>query len=57
VDELIKKMAESIISRLDELEAETNFDYLLHVSDMELRGEAIELYEGINKLREQLNGL
>lgn len=57
MEDLIRQLAARVIERLDNLEAESDFDYLLNLSDPELRHEASELYEGICKLREKLQGL
>ncbi len=57
MEDLIRQLAARVISRLDDLEAESNFDHLLNLSDPDLRSEAVELYEGIYKLRKKLHGL
>ncbi len=57
MEELIKMMAARVVSRLDNLEQETDFDNLLQLSDPELRSEARELYQSICKLKEELQGL
>jgi hypothetical protein len=50
-------MAAQVLSRLDDLEKESDFDYLLNLSDPQLRSEASDLYQSICKLREDLRGL
>ncbi len=57
MEDLIRQLAARVIGRLDNLEAESNFDHLLNLTDPELRIEATELYEGICKLREKLQEL
>lgn len=57
MEDLIKMMAARVVSSLDDLEKESNFDYLLNLSDPDLRSEATELYQSICKLREDLRGL
>ena len=57
VEELIKMMAARVVSRLESLEQETDFDYLVQLSDPKLRNEAIELYHSICQLKEDLQGL
>jgi hypothetical protein len=57
VEDLIKMMAAQVLSRLDDLEKESDFDYLLNLSDPQLRSEASDLYQSICKLREDLRGL
>ncbi len=57
MEDIIRQLAARVIGRLDDLEAESNFDYLLNLSDPDLRSEAVELYEGICKLRERLQDL
>ncbi|MGI6420772.1 MAG: hypothetical protein ACOX0N_00925 [Syntrophomonadaceae bacterium] len=57
MEDLIKMMAAQVLSRLDDLEKESDFDYLLNLSDPQLRSEASDLYQSICKLREDLRGL
>ena len=51
MEDLIKMMAAQVLSRLDDLEKK-DFDYLLNLSDPQLRSEASDLYQSICKLRE-----
>ena len=57
MEELIKMMAARVVSRLDNLEAESDFNYLLNLSDPELRNEAMEVYHSICKLKADLQDL
>ena len=57
MEDLIKMMAAQVLSRLDDLEKESDFDYLLNLSDPQLRSEASDLFQSICKLREDLRGL
>ncbi len=57
MEDLIRQLAARVVSRLDNLEAETDFEYLLNLSDPDLRSEAVELYDGICRLREKLQEL
>jgi uncharacterized protein YicC (UPF0701 family) len=57
MEQLIKQMAAEVIAKLDDLKKEADFERLIKASDPEIRNDAIELYQGINKLREQLMNL
>jgi len=57
VEDLIRQLATRVVSRLNNLEAEVDFEYLLNLPDPDLRSEAVDLYEGICKLKEKLQGL
>ncbi|KUG03662.1 hypothetical protein ASZ90_018907 [hydrocarbon metagenome] len=57
MEDLIRQLATRVVSRLNNLEAEVDFEYLLNLPDPDLRSEAVDLYEGICKLKEKLQGL
>lgn len=57
VEDLIKYLASDLLARLDELEKETDFDFLTSLGDDDIRDEAQLLYEEIKKLKSRLQEL
>lgn len=57
MEQIIKQMAAAVIDRLDNLEEEADFERLLRTSDSDIRNDALELYQGLCQLREQLRDL
>jgi hypothetical protein len=57
VEDLVKYLANDLLARLDELEKETDFDFLTSLDDNEIRDEAQLLYEEIKKLKSRLQEL
>lgn len=54
MDKMMRELAHGIMNKIEALEQETDFDYLLHLSDADLRSEAEILYEEIEKLKNLL---
>jgi hypothetical protein len=57
VEDLIRQLAARVIAQLDKLEEESDLDCWLKVSDPDLQNEALEISEGISKLRNKLREL
>jgi len=57
VDDLIKYLADDLLAQLDELEKETNFEFLTSLDDEEIRNEAQLLFEELNRLKSRLQEL
>lgn len=57
VEDIIREVAQRVILRLDEIEAETDFDMLTNLSEPGLREEALLLREEITKLRDCLQNI
>lgn len=57
LDDLIRQLADNLLIKLDELEKETNFDYLLNVSEPDLKDEALLLHQEIRNLKNILLNL
>lgn len=54
MEDLLKNLTASLISRLDDIEKETNFDYLLKTGQEDIRREAVLLFEEMHKLKDRL---
>ncbi len=57
MEDLIRQLAARVIAQLDKLEEESDLDCWLKVSDPDLQNEALEISEGISKLRNKLREL
>lgn len=57
VEDLIKYLASDLFTQLDELEKETDFEFLTSVDDDDIRSEAQLLYDEINRLKSRLQEL
>lgn len=57
MDDLIKYLADDLLAQLDELEKETNFEFLTSLDDEEIRNEAQLLFEELNRLKSRLQEL
>ena len=57
LEDLIKYLAQDLVGRLDELEQETNFEFLMAMSDDDISSEARLLYEEIKQLKCRLQEL
>lgn len=57
VEDLIKYLASDLLTQLDELEKQTDFEFLTSVGDEDIRSEAQLLYEEINRLKARLQEL
>lgn len=57
LEELVKYLADDLIARLEEVEKEANFEFLMSLSDDDINNEAHLLYEEIIKLKTRLQAL
>lgn len=57
LEELVKNLADGLIARLEEVEKEANFEFLMSLSDDGISNEAHLLYEEIIKLKTRLQEL
>lgn len=57
MEDLIKYLASDLFAQLDELEKETDFEFLTSVDDDDIRSEAQLLYDEINRLKSRLQEL
>lgn len=57
LEELVKYLADDLIIRLEEVEKEADFKFLMSLSDDDISNEAHLLYEEIIKLKTRLQAL
>jgi hypothetical protein len=57
MEEFIKYLTGDLVARLEELEQETDFEFLMTMSSDDISSEAQLLYEEINKLKSRLQEL
>lgn len=57
LEELVKYLADDLIIRLEEVEKEADFEFLMSLSDDDISNEAYLLYEEIIKLKTRLQAL
>lgn len=57
LEDLVKYLADDLITRLEELEKEADFEFLMSLSDDDISNEAHLLYQGIIKLKSRLQEL
>jgi len=57
MEDLLKNLTATLISRLDDIEKETNFDYLLKTGQDDIYSEAVVLFEEMQKLKNRLQSL
>ncbi|MDD2372406.1 MAG: hypothetical protein WC109_08490 [Syntrophomonadaceae bacterium] len=57
MEDLVKYLADDLITRLEELEKEADFEFLMSLSDDDISNEAHLLYQGIIKLKSRLQEL
>lgn len=57
MEDLLKNLTATLISRLDDIEKETNFDYLLQTGPDDIRREAVVLFEEMQELKNRLKSL
>jgi hypothetical protein len=57
LEDLVKYLADDLITRLEELEKEANLEFLMSLSDDDISNEAQLLYQEIIKLKFRLQNL
>ena len=57
LEDLVKYLADDLIIRLEEVEKEADFKFLMSLSDDDISNEAHLLYEEIIKLKTRLQAL
>lgn len=57
MEDLVKYLADDLITRLEELEKEANLEFLMSLSDDDISDEAQLLYQEIIKLKFRLQNL
>ncbi len=57
MEDLVKYLADDLITRLEELEKEANLEFLMSLSDDDISNEAQLLYQEIIKLKFRLQNL
>lgn len=57
LEDLVKYLADDLIARLEEVEKEADFEFLLSLDDEDISNEAHLLYQEIIKLKSRLQEL
>lgn len=57
LEDLIKHLVSDFVAKINDIETETNFDYLFNMSDPDIRDEARVLFQEIQGLKKILQEL